>query len=72
MKGYRINPDKKLVNIIMEGLQRKKGHCPCRINEDDSTLCPCDEFLKDGICKCKLYITIDDANEKLKKLNEEN
>ena len=72
MKGYRINPDKKLVNIIMEGLQRKKGHCPCRINEDDSTLCPCDEFLKDRICKCKLYITIDDANEKLKKLNEEN
>ena len=45
MKNYRINPDKKYVNVIMEGLQRKNGHCPCRVNEDDTTLCPCDEFI---------------------------
>ena len=44
MKGYRINPDKKLVNVIMEGLQRKNGHCPCRINVDDTTLCPCAKY----------------------------
>ena len=50
MKNYRINPNKKLVNTIMEGLQRKNGHCPCRFNVDDTTLCPCDEFIKDGIC----------------------
>ena len=49
MKNYRINPNKKLVNTIMEGLQRKNGHCPCRLNVDDTTLCPCDEFIKDGI-----------------------
>ena len=70
MKNYRINPDKKYVNVIMEGLQRKNGHCPCRVNEDDPTLCPCDEFIKDGICKCKLYIPMDEALEKIKKLEE--
>ena len=63
MKNYRINPNKKLVNTIMEGLQRKSGHCPCRLNVDDTTLCPCDEFIKDGICKCKLFIPIEEAEK---------
>lgn len=68
MKNYRINPDKKYVNVILEGLQRKSGHCPCRINEDDTTLCPCDEFIETRECKCKLYIPIEEALEKMKKL----
>ena len=70
MKIYRINKYKIYVYVIMEGLQRKNGHCPCRVNEDDTTLCPCDEFIKDGICKCKLYIPMDEALEKIKKLEE--
>ena len=57
MKGFRINPDKKYVNIILEGLQKKNGHCPCRLDVNDSTLCPCDEFIETKICKCKLYIS---------------
>lgn len=67
MKNYRINPNKKLVDTIMEGLQRKDGHCPCRLNVDDTTLCPCDEFVKDGICKCKLFIPIEEAEKNVKK-----
>ena len=69
MKNYRINPDKKYVSVIMEGLQKKDGHCPCRVNVDDTTLCPCDEFINDGICKCKLYIPMEEA-EKLRKIKE--
>lgn len=68
MKNYRINPDKKYVSMILEGLQKKDGHCPCRVNIDDTTLCPCDEFITSGICKCKLYIPMKEAEEKLKKL----
>lgn len=45
MKGFRINPDKK-VGISYNGRVRKDGHCPCRINVDDTTLCPCDEFVQ--------------------------
>ena len=71
MKGFRINPDKKYVNVIMEGLQKKDGHCPCRVNIDDSTLCPCDEFISEGICKCKLYIPADEAQKKIDEMKEQ-
>lgn len=66
MKGFKLNPDKKYVSIIMEGLQKKDGHCPCRVNVDDTTLCPCDEFIKDKICKCKLYVPIETEKSNLK------
>lgn len=62
MKGFRLNPDKKYVSIIVEGLEKKEGHCPCRVEVNDTTLCPCDEFLHDYICRCKLYVPIE--NEK--------
>lgn len=68
MKNYRLNPDKKYVATIIEGLERKNGHCPCRVNVDETTLCPCDEFIETGVCKCKLYISFEEAEKKLKKL----
>lgn len=66
MKNFRINPDSKYVNVILEGLQKKDGHCPCRVNVDDTTLCPCDEFIKDNICKCNLFVKIEQNNENKK------
>ena len=63
MKGYRLNKDIEYVKKIMQGIERKHGHCPCRLKEDDTTLCPCDEFIKEGICKCKLFIPINDKRE---------
>ena len=54
----RLNPDEKVVAMIKKGLEEKNGHCPCRVNIDDTTLCPCDEFIEKGICRCKLYIQI--------------
>lgn len=70
MKDFRINPDKKYVDIIMEGLQKKEGHCPCRLERNDSTLCPCDEFIQDGVCKCKLYLPMEEAKKKLEELRK--
>ena len=61
MKGYRLNKDIEYVKKIMQGIERKNGHCPCRLKEDDTTLCPCDEFIKEGICK--LFIPINDKRE---------
>lgn len=60
MKGYILNPDKGYVEKIINGIYKKQGHCPCRVNVDDTTLCPCDEFVKEGICRCKLYIPKED------------
>lgn len=56
MKGYKLNPDKEYVNKIIEGILKKNGNCPCRVISDETTLCPCDEFVKDGICKCRLFV----------------
>lgn len=56
MKGYELNPDKEYVQKILEGIYRKDGHCPCRLNADDTTLCPCDEFVEKQICKCNLFV----------------
>jgi ferredoxin-thioredoxin reductase catalytic subunit len=58
MKGYKLNTDKKYVEMIMDGIQKKDGHCPCRVIADDTTLCPCDDFIQNGNCKCKLFLPI--------------
>lgn len=58
MKGYIINPDKEYTKKIIEGIYKKDGHCPCRVYADETTLCPCDQFISEGICKCNLYVKI--------------
>lgn len=60
MKGYRLNPDKEYVDKIISGTLRKEGHCPCQIKEDETTYCPCDKFIAEGKCCCKLFIPIDE------------
>lgn len=59
MKGYRLNEDANYVAGIIKGIMKKDGHCPCRVNVDDTTLCPCDEFVGEGICKCNLFVKIE-------------
>ena len=61
MKGYRLNPDTDYVAGIIRGIHKREGHCPCRVNVDDTTLCPCDEFVEEGICACNLFIPIEEA-----------
>ena len=58
MKGYIINPDKEYTQKIIEGIYKKDGHCPCRVYADETTLCPCDQFISEGKCKCNLYVKI--------------
>ena len=58
MKGYWLNPDADYVAGIIKGIYKREGHCPCRVNIDDTTLCPCDEFVTEGICKCELFIPV--------------
>lgn len=62
MKGYIINPDKEYVQKIIEGVYKKDGHCPCRVNVDDTTYCPCDDFIENGNCACRLFIKNENTN----------
>ena len=61
MKIY-FNPDEKLVAAIRKGLMKKEGHCPCRLQENEDTMCMCKQFPEqiadpnfEGFCHCRLY-----------------
>lgn len=56
MKGYRLNSNREYVDRIITGILKKGGHCPCRVKCDETTLCPCDEFVSTGKCACKLFL----------------
>ncbi len=62
MKGYKLNEDQEHVTKIMNGIHKKQGHCPCRLNKDETTLCPCDDFVNNEVCKCNLFVKIEDTN----------
>ncbi len=67
--GYRLNPDEKMVEKIVEILAKnelKHGfrYCPCRrisgnLEEDRKKICPCfwhkQEIEKMGHCHCQLF-----------------
>ena len=68
--GFRLNPDKKVVNQLIKALLERekkygKRYCPCRRvkniqKEDDKIICPCvyhkEEIKKDGHCHCFLFV----------------
>ena len=68
-KGFKLNPDKKIVDITIKGLLKKENefgfrYCPCRKvtgnkEEDKKIICPCiyheEEIKKDGHCLCMLF-----------------
>ncbi len=68
--GFRLNPDKKIVEGITNGLlarEKKFGgrYCPCRRitgdkEVDKKIICPCvyhkTEIEEDGHCRCLLFV----------------
>jgi len=57
-----LNPDKKIVEQIKEGLKARGGYCPCRLETTEDTKCICKEFKSqiddpefEGFCHCMLY-----------------
>lgn len=62
MGKVRLNSDEKVVAMIKEGLERKNGYCPCRLEMNDDNKCICKEFREqiadpefEGYCHCMLY-----------------
>lgn len=57
-----FNEDEKVVMAIREGLKRKDGYCPCKIQRIPENICMCEEFRNqiadpdfEGYCHCRLY-----------------
>lgn len=60
--SIRLNEDKEVVNAIKQGLAKKGGYCPCRLEKTPDTKCMCKEFRDqiadpdyEGFCHCMLY-----------------
>ena len=58
----RFNDNEKVVNAIREGLKKKDGYCPCKLEVSEDTICMCKEFREqianpefEGYCHCMLY-----------------
>ena len=55
----RFNDNEKVVNAIREGLKKKDGHCPCRLEMTEDTMCMCKDFRENvavgEYCHCGLY-----------------
>lgn len=57
-----FNKDTKIVNAIREGLIKKQGYCPCKLQKIEDNICMCKEFREqiadpnfEGYCHCTLY-----------------
>lgn len=55
--GIKISEDKELVASIKAKLKENGGFCPCRLEQNEDTKCPCKEFREQesGECNCGLY-----------------
>ena len=58
----KINDDKNLVDTIRNGLIKKQGYCPCKLQKVEDNICMCKEFREqiadpdfEGYCHCRLY-----------------
>lgn len=57
---YRLNPEwsAEEVKSFVEAIQKNEGYCPCSLDKDSDTKCPCKDFrkMKKGTCYCGLYM----------------
>lgn len=53
--GWMINPNEKVVNGIIKGLNRTGGLCPCH-NDAEDLRCPCSNYRLHDKCCCTLYV----------------
>ena len=60
--AVRLNEDKEMGARIREGLKKRGGYCPCRIEKTEDNKCICREFKEqiadpefEGYCHCMLY-----------------
>ena len=59
-QGYMLNPDNNHVNMIIEGIKKKDGYCPCRVQKIPENICCCTDVIENGHCCCKLWLKTED------------
>ena len=56
-EGWQLNPNEKVVNAIIKGINRCGGECPCN-NSSDDVRCPCSNYHLKDMCCCGLYVKV--------------
>ncbi len=58
--GIKVSEDKELVANIRAKLKENGGFCPCRLEQNEDTKCPCKEFREQesGECHCGLLLKV--------------
>lgn len=54
-EGWHLNPDERIVNGILKGINRNDGECPCH-NDSEDKHCACSNYRLKDICCCRLYL----------------
>lgn len=55
-EGFILNPNQKIVQGIIRGINRCNGECPCHHEDDGDKHCPCEQYRIHNKCVCTLYI----------------
>ena len=54
--GMRLSEDTKIVELIKKGLKKKGGYCPCLLDKNEDTKCPCKDVRETYECRCGLFV----------------
>lgn len=52
----KLTVDKERIGLILLGLKKKEGYCPCKVGKDEDIKCPCLEYRETDKCHCQLYV----------------
>ncbi len=53
---FMLNPDAEFVKGLKQRIKKNSGFCPCRLEKNPDTKCPCKDFRELGECCCGLYV----------------
>lgn len=59
-KSFQLSQDEAQVKTVVAALRENDGYCPCRVDKDETTHCPCLPFRNGEGCICGLYEEVAD------------
>lgn len=54
-----LNPDDEFVRNLKKRIKDNNKYCPCQIEKNADTKCPCKMFRETQECMCGLYIRVE-------------
>jgi ferredoxin-thioredoxin reductase catalytic subunit len=58
---FKLTENKELLEVLRQGFKEKGGYCPCKLEDNDDNICPCSEFINEGICHCGFFVEVDNG-----------